>query len=81
MVAAQTSTRTKLSYKEQRELDALPERIEALEQEQKAVREQLAAPDLYSRDPGMAQKLYQRDAEIEDELMQSLERWEALSAR
>ena len=79
--AAQTSTRTKLSYKEQRELDALPERIEALEQEQKAVREQLAASDLYSRDPGMAQKLYQRDAEIEDELMQSLERWEALSAR
>ena len=75
------TTRTKLSYKDQRELDALPERIEALEQEQKAVREQLAASDLYGRDPGLAQKLYQRDAEIEDELMQALERWEALSTR
>ena len=74
-------TRTKLSYKDQRELEALPERIEALEQEQKTVREQLNASDLYSKDPGLAQQLYQRDAQIEDELMQALERWEALSTR
>jgi ATP-binding cassette subfamily F protein uup len=75
------ASRTKLSYKDQRELDALPERIDALEQEQQTVREQLTASDLYSRDPGLAQKLYQRDAEIEDALMQALERWEALSTR
>ncbi len=76
--AASAPARKKLSYKEQRELDALPGLIEALEQEQKAIHEDLADGSLYSSDPGRAQRLAERNAQIDDELMAALERWEAL---
>jgi ABC transport system ATP-binding/permease protein len=71
----------KLSYKEQRELDGLPALIESLEKEQAAARDQLADGSIYQRDPGLAQQLFKRDAEIDDLLLQALERWEILSAR
>ncbi len=72
--------KAKLSYKEQRELEALPARIEALETEQKAVHERLANPDLYAKEPQQVPLLQARNETIENELMQALERWEALSA-
>jgi len=72
---------TKLSYKEQRELETLPDHIEALELEQAQLREDLADGSLYSRDPQRAAELHARDVAIEDELMAALTRWEALSAR
>jgi ATP-binding cassette subfamily F protein uup len=72
--------RKKLSYREQRELDALPGLIEALEQEQKAIHEELADGSLYSSDAGRAQRLAERNAQIDDELMDALERWEALGS-
>ena len=68
----------KLSYKEQRELDALPEHIAALETEQSTLRTALADPQIYVDDPAKAAALHQRDAEIEEALMQALERWETL---
>ena len=71
----------KLSYKDQRELDGLPDLIETLEKEQAQVRDQLADSSIYQRDPGLAQQLFKRDAEIDDLLIQALERWEVLSAR
>ena len=71
----------KLSYKEQRELDSLPALIESLEKEQADARAQLADGSIYQRDAGLAQQLFKRDAEIDDLLMQALERWEMLSAR
>ncbi len=71
----------KLSYKEQRELDGLPAHIEALEQEQQALRNELADHTLYARDPRRAADLHARDGAIEDELTAALERWEALSSR
>jgi ATP-binding cassette subfamily F protein uup len=71
----------KLSYKDQRELDALPGRIEALEQEQQAVRAELADGSLYTRDPQRATALHARDAAIDEALLLALECWEALSAR
>ncbi|AEG91620.1 candidate ABC transporter, ATP-binding component with duplicated domains [Ramlibacter tataouinensis TTB310] len=69
----------KLSYKDQRELEALPARIETLEAEQRAIAGQLADGSLYAGDPARATQLTQRNAEIEDALMAALERWEALS--
>jgi ATP-binding cassette subfamily F protein uup len=69
----------KLSHKEQRELDGLPGHIEALEREQQAVRAELADGNLYSRDPQRASALYARDAEIEENLLSAMERWEKLS--
>jgi len=71
----------KLSYKEQRELDELPARIEALESEQKALGERLASNELYTERPQDAAALQVRFAQIEEELMAALERWEALSSR
>ncbi|MFZ5521694.1 MAG: ABC-F family ATP-binding cassette domain-containing protein [Pseudomonadota bacterium] len=71
----------KLSYKEQRELDALPDRIAALEAEQKALEAELADPALYQRDPQGAAAKHARFAAIDDELMALLERWEQLGQR
>jgi ATP-binding cassette subfamily F protein uup len=79
--AAPTAARSKLSFKEQRELDGLPGRIEALEAEQKALQERLASNDLYTREPQAVPALQARHEAIEAELMQALERWETLAAR
>ena len=68
----------KLSYKDQRELDALPALIESLETEQAHIRTQLADGSLYVSDPAQAALFLQRDAEIEEALMAALERWDAL---
>jgi ATP-binding cassette subfamily F protein uup len=78
--AAPAAAKRKLGYKEQRELEALPARIEALEQEQKAVQSELAKNNgaIYGTDPGRAQQLAQRNEQIEYALMQALERWDAL---
>ena len=70
----------KLGNKEQRELDALPSKIETLEQEQAALRTELADPNLYTKDPARATALYKRDASIDEELLTALARWEALSS-
>jgi len=71
----------KLSYKEQRELDELPARIEALETEQKALGERLASSELYTEQPQQVAQLQARYAQIDEELMAALERWEALASR
>ncbi|HBH39957.1 MAG TPA: hypothetical protein DDX06_16390 [Curvibacter sp.] len=71
----------KLSYKERRELETLPDLIDALEKEQGTLRKELDDGGLYASDPERATALYQRDAAIEEELMTALSRWEALSAR
>jgi ATP-binding cassette subfamily F protein uup len=76
--AVPTAPRSKLSYKEQRELEALPARIEALEAEQRAIAETIADPSLYTSDPQRATELHARYAQIDDELLAALERWEAL---
>jgi ABC transport system ATP-binding/permease protein len=72
------AARKKLSYKEQRELDALPAAIEALEQEQRGINEELADGQLYGSNPARAAELAQRSARIDEELVAALERWEAL---
>ena len=69
----------KLSYKEQRELEGLPALIEALETEQKELRETLSDSQLFAADPGKATALFERDAQIEEDLLAALERWEVLS--
>ncbi|MNY07740.1 ABC transporter ATP-binding protein uup [compost metagenome] len=71
----------KLSYKEQRELDGLPERINALEAEQKTLAGQLEDGKLYATDPARAAQLATRHDEIEMELLEALERWEVLEAK
>ena len=70
----------KLSYKEQRELQTLPARIDALEAEQASIQSQLADATLYASDNAKALQLAQRNAAIDGELLEALERWEILGA-
>jgi len=79
--AAPATGSAKLSYKERRELEALPELIDALEKEQGQLRQELADGSLYVRDAPRAAALHNRDAAIEEELTAALTRWEELSAR
>jgi ATP-binding cassette subfamily F protein uup len=70
----------KLSFKEQRELDGLPAAIAALETEQKSIAETLADGSLFAKDNTKALALTSRAAQIDEELMSALERWETLGA-
>ena len=70
----------KLSYKEQRELDALPDEIAALETEQAEINMQLSAPEIF-KDYEKAGALQNRAEEIETLLLEKLERWELLEAK
>ena len=70
----------KLSFKEQRELDGLPEKIAALEAEQSTINAELADGTLYARDNARALQLASRNSAIEEELLHALERWELLGA-
>jgi ABC transport system ATP-binding/permease protein len=78
---AASAPRVKRSYKEQRELDALPARIAALEAEQKAITELIADPSLYAKDAERATDLHARYAQIDEELLAALERWESLGGK
>ena len=72
---------TKLSYKESRELAALPAEMEALEAEQRALTAKMSDAEYYRQPPEQLRADQQRIDEIETLLMQKLERWEALEAR
>ena len=73
--------RKKLSYKEQRELDALPALIEALEQEQKQIHERTRRRRASTAATRRAPRCWrERSAQIDDELMAALERWEMLGS-
>jgi ATP-binding cassette subfamily F protein uup len=79
--AAREKSRTKLSYKETRELEALPAEIEALEAEQNLLAAKMSAPEYYRQPPEALRADQARAAEIEALLIGKLERWEALEAK
>jgi ATP-binding cassette subfamily F protein uup len=80
--AGRNAQRTvKLSFKEQRELDALPEKIAALEAEQKAIGAQLEDGSIFAKDAKEGARLSERHAAIDEELLVALERWEELEAK
>jgi ATP-binding cassette subfamily F protein uup len=71
----------KLTWKEERELEALPERIAALEAEQATLTRRLEDPALHAQAGQEAAAIAARLGAIEEELLNLLERWEALEAR
>jgi ATP-binding cassette subfamily F protein uup len=68
----------KLSYKDQRELDALPALIERLETEQTVLQEHMAEPGFYQQDGAAIADANQRLEQLGAELVSAYERWEAL---
>jgi ABC transport system ATP-binding/permease protein len=69
---------TKLSYKLKRELEALPERIEALEAELDSINGEIADPDFYKQDYEVTQARLAALADAEAALAASMERWAEL---
>ena len=58
----------------------MPERIAALEAEQHTITQTLADGSLYVSDNPRALALAQRNAQLDEELLAALERWESLGA-
>ena len=71
----------KLSWKESRELEALPQQIADLENEQGGLTQTLEDPAIYQQDPKAAEQAAKRLAEIDELLMSLLERWEVLESK
>ncbi|MBK9394873.1 MAG: ATP-binding cassette domain-containing protein [Uliginosibacterium sp.] len=71
----------KLSFNEKRELEALPDKIAALEAEQGQLQQQLADPAVYRDRPTEVPAMNARLGQIDEELLTLLERWEALEAK
>ena len=70
--------KVKLSYKEQRELEALPAQMEALEAEMEALQTEVNSADFFSKEASYTQAQLQKLAEAEMALEQAFERWEQL---
>lgn len=74
-------SKAKPSYKEQRELESLPQQIEALEKEQKTLHQAMAAADFYQQDKATIASAQERLAVLEAELGATYARWEKLEAQ
>ena len=75
---AAPAKKVKLSYKDQRALEQLPAEMEALEKEQAEINALLAHGSLFISDADKAMTLSNRLTEIDELLLEKLERWEEL---
>ncbi|HTP03854.1 MAG TPA: ATP-binding cassette domain-containing protein [Nitrospirota bacterium] len=70
----------RLTFKEQKELEALPKRIEELETEQQQIIAVMADPAFYRESGKKVTETKARLEAVEKELVESYARWEALAA-
>lgn len=78
---AKTNVNNKLTFKENQELERLPDELLALEEEQETLNQRLINPDIYKSEPQLAIRYQERLAIIEQELVEKLARWEELEQR
>jgi ATP-binding cassette subfamily F protein uup len=71
----------KLTYREREELQQLPSKIEALEEEQRALTAKIAGPDFYKESADAIQQALERVESVHDELLQAMARWDELESR
>ncbi len=71
---------TKLSYKDQRELDGLPEKIEKLEIQVQALTDEMSSNGFFQQDKAVIVKTQQRLASAQADLEACYERWEELES-
>ncbi len=74
------NTSKKLSYKLQRELEALPARLEQLEIDIETLQEQVNSADFFSQPVEKTQPVLDKLTALEQELEIAFERWEELEA-
>jgi ATP-binding cassette subfamily F protein uup len=79
--AVPAKTRVRLSYKEERELAALPEEIETLEREQEQINTRMSTPDYHRLGGEQVRGDRKRLEELEAVLLQKFARWEWLEER
>jgi ATP-binding cassette subfamily F protein uup len=70
--------RRKLGYKEQRELDGLPARIEGLEEQQARLELEIASPEFYQQPEDLVRKQLDDLEKLNGDLESAIERWSAL---
>ncbi|MGZ8256934.1 MAG: ATP-binding cassette domain-containing protein, partial [Gallionella sp.] len=80
-VAEKPKASVKLSFKEAKELEELPKKIELLEQEQIDIAAHLADGTIFRSDVKRAQQLQARNSEIDVQVASLMARWEALEAK
>jgi ATP-binding cassette subfamily F protein uup len=80
-VSASKPAASKLSFKEAKELEGLPDRITALETEAAAINHQLADGSLYRSQPEQVKTLQARLQSIDSEMEALMLRWEDLESR
>jgi len=73
--------RKKLSYKEQKELEQLPARIESLEAEGRALEARIGGAGFYTESRQTIEEVLARHEVVQRELQECYERWDALDAR
>ncbi|MCA3978731.1 ABC transporter ATP-binding protein [Vibrio vulnificus] len=74
------NTSKKLSYKLQRELEALPAKLEQLEVDIEALQEQVNSAEFFAQPVETTQPVLEQLAALEQELEIAFERWEELEA-
>ncbi len=77
---ASIAKKRKLSYKEQKELETLPDLIAELETTQAAITEQISNPAFYQQAPAVTAKVLDEMKSIEEKLEQAFERWDELES-
>jgi len=70
----------KLSFKEQRELDQLPQQIEAAEQRIEELESLIAAPEFHTKPHSETEVVYAELSELQEQLEHYLERWMELES-
>jgi len=73
-----STTRRKLSYKEQRELEQLPSKIETLEKDIKSLDAEIGNPKFYQGNPDAIKITMSRLASLNQQLQEAYSRWEEL---
>jgi ATP-binding cassette subfamily F protein uup len=80
--ASRPRTRSKrLSFKERKELEALPDRIAGLEEELEALHARMGAADFFKEPPEVIRSARDRAALIPDEIDAAMDRWAELEER
>jgi ATP-binding cassette subfamily F protein uup len=77
---ARTATKKKLSYKEQQELDKMPELIDELETKQAELTQLINDPEFYKQDQAIVAKTLDELKQIDAKLEQVYQRWDELEA-
>lgn len=80
VTSASTVSHKKLSYKDNKELEDLPKKIEKMEEEQKGLQLQISTSDFYQKDAEVTQPVLDKLTTIEQLLSVAYKRWDELES-